>query len=67
MGIQIGNNNKIKDSVITDNGTVEGKPEKKKFYERHPVMISIIISFVVGFVLLFSFWDGIIAWIESLL
>lgn len=66
MGIQIGDNNKIKNTVIADNGTVESNPIKKKFYERHPVLISVIVSFTIGFILLFSFWHDIIAWIESL-
>ena len=66
MGIQIGDGNKIRNSVIADNGKVENNGVKKKFYERHPILISVIVSFLVGFILLFSFWENIVTWIESL-
>ncbi|RUL51096.1 hypothetical protein [Lysinibacillus antri] len=65
MKIKIGNNNKIKDSVI-GNQNIQGEPNKKSFTERHPVLISIIITFIFGFLFLFSFWDTIVEFIENL-
>ena len=65
MGIQIGNGNKIKNSNIAEN--INGIPvtdEKKRFYDKHPWISGIIISSVVAFIFLFTFWESIIALIE---
>lgn len=63
--IKIGNSNKIKNSSIGHN--LNSKPPKKKsFAQRHPILLSVIISLITGFVLLFSFWKQIIDFIESL-
>ena len=45
MSIHIGDNNIIKNSTFN-----EGDIKKKKWAERHPVFISIICSFLVGFI-----------------
>lgn len=65
VGIFIGENNKIKNSTIAER--IDNEIPKKNFIERHSVMVSIITSFVVGFVLLFSFWHDIISWMEGLI
>lgn len=65
MGIQIGNGNKIKNSNIAEN--INGVPvtnENKRFYDKHPWIAGIIISSVVAFIFLFSFWDNIVDLIE---
>ncbi len=64
--ITIGNNNKIKDSTIAGMIVTDGKDEKKSFYERHPVFCGFMISLVAGVILLFSFWQQIINFIEGL-
>lgn len=70
MSIKIGNGNTIKNSTIAEK--IEEKTEEKEtevtkgsFYIRHPVLCSILISFGVGFVLLFSYWKDIISFIEG--
>ena len=65
MGINIGNGNKIKNSTIAEK--IDGKysSEKKKFNERHPWIFNLITSFIIGFALLFHFWENIIKWIEG--
>lgn len=66
MGIQIGNGNKIKNSTIAEK--IEGNSssdEKKRFYDKHPWISSLTISFIIGFALLFHFWENIINWIEG--
>ena len=65
MGVFIGENNKIKNSTIAER--INNEIPKKNFIERHSVMVSIITSFVVGFILLFSFWRDIISWMEGLI
>lgn len=65
MGIQIGNGNKIKNSNIAE--SINGVPvtdEKKRFYDKHPWIAGIIISAMVAFIFLFSFWEKIISLIE---
>lgn len=66
----IGSNNKITNSSIAVNierdGTNEKNGRRKSFAEKHPVLISVLVSFVVGFILLFSFWKQIVTWIEGL-
>ena len=61
--IHIGDGVKVSHSVIgaSINGTTP-----KSFFERHSVICSILLSFVVGFVLMFSFWDEIVSAIEGL-
>lgn len=65
MNIKIGNRTKIKKSHIGHqiNSTDQ---ERKSFVERHPIIISFIISMITGFILLFSFWDNVINWIERI-
>lgn len=65
MGISIGDKNKIRNSTIAEN--IKNDIPKKNFSEKHSVIISAVISFVIGFILLFSFWDNIILWIEEVL
>lgn len=70
MNIKIGNKNKINKSNIghqiqLNNGSK--KNTKKTFIKKHPVLMSVVVSFLVGFILLFSVWEGIVDWLESLL
>ena len=62
MGITIGDSNFISNSNINDG---KMQPQKKNWVERHPVIISALISFVVGFLLLFSFWEDLITYLEG--
>ena len=64
MGIQIGNGNKIKNSSIAEKIEGNYSSEKKRFYDKHPWISSLTISFIIGFALLFHFWENIINWIE---
>ena len=64
MGIQIGDNNNIKNSIVTEGGNIDKNVHKKGFVERHPILIGLAISLVTGFILMFSFWKNIISWIE---
>ncbi|MHA4168867.1 hypothetical protein [Bacillus cereus] len=71
MSIHIGDKNKIKNSSIghqhnSSGGDKHKGGEKKTFYEKHPILVSALVSLVVGFVLLFSFWKDIADWIEKL-
>lgn len=61
MSIHIGDNNIIKNSIF--NGD---ESKKKKWVEKHPVFISILCSFLVGVILLFSFWQDIVSWLEGI-
>ena len=61
MSIHIGENNIIKNSIF--NGD---ERKKKKWVEKHPVFFSILCSFLVGVILLFSFWQDIVSWLEGI-
>lgn len=78
MGIQIGDGNKFTNSNVAEK--IEGKiinsnvvektksrqtEKKKRFYDKHPWISGLTISFIIGFVLLFHFWENIINWIEG--
>ena len=66
MSINIGNNNKIKNSNIIEKLEVKESPTiKKTFYEKHPVICGFLISLIAGIVLLFSFWSKIICFREG--
>lgn len=74
MAINIGNKNKIQNSIIVENSILTQNqkvelpevPEKKSVVNKHPILCSLVVSFIVGFLLLFSFWKNIVFWIESL-
>ena len=66
--VTIGNGNKIKGSVIAgeiDNSSVN-VPEKKTFFTERPVLSAIIAGVVVAFIMMFSFWEKIVEFIEGL-
>ena len=69
QSVNIGNGNKIIHSSIS--GNIEQLPEKthsnakESFYTRHPIICAFLISFVAGLILLFSFWEKIIAYVEG--
>lgn len=63
--IKIGNKNKIKNSVIGSQN-LQGESFKKSFTDRHPILISVIITFLFGFLFLFSLWDSIVEYIENI-
>lgn len=66
MSVNIGDNNKIKNSNIAEKIEVKDIPTtKKSFYEKHPVICGFLISLVAGIILLFSFWDNIVSLIEG--
>jgi hypothetical protein len=64
MGIKIGNNNRINDSIIMENSN---KSEKKNFCEKHPILVAIFASVVAGVILLFSFWEKIVSAVEGII
>jgi hypothetical protein len=67
MGIKIGNGNRMKNTIIAEHIEGETPTPKRKIYNQHPWLFTIVVSFVVGLVLLFSFWQDIISWIEGLI
>lgn len=67
MGIQIGDNNKIKDSLISDNSNIQNTKEKENWVARHPLITTIIATIISSVILMFSFWEQIVKFIESLL
>ena len=66
QNITIGSNNKIKNSTIAGIINANGADTSKGFYEKHPVFCSVLISFLVGLILLFSFWNKVISFIDGL-
>lgn len=65
MGINIGNGNKIVNSNIAEKIENTNPNEKKRFYDKHPWICGGLVSLFVGIILLFSFWQNIITWIEG--
>lgn len=63
MSINIGNDNKIKKSVITENSKM---PENKKWYEKHPIFIATAAAVIAGIILRLSMWDRMIQVIEQI-
>lgn len=66
MSINIGNNNKIKNSKIIENEVVINNDKDKKWHEQHPILIAIITGVIAGVVLMFSCWGDIVNFIENL-
>ena len=70
MGVKIGKDAKIgNNNAIGKNASAnvsKGVPKNKNFAERHPILIGLSCSFVVGIALMFTFWSNIVTWIEGL-
>lgn len=67
MGIKIGDDNKIQNSMIAEKiDTTKDTIKKKTFFDKHPVICGFLISLVAGIVLLFSFWEKLIRFLEGL-
>jgi|GEM_PF-6796967 len=66
LKIKIGNKNKINNSIIGSQNLHGESIKKKSFTDRHPILISVTITFLLGFLFLFSFWDSIVKYIEKL-
>lgn len=64
--IRIGNNNNISKSVIAGSLNVSKEKQKHSFYKKHPIICGFLISLIAGIVLLFSFWQQFILFIEEL-
>lgn len=67
MSIKIGNNNKIKKSVIAVNSKIPEKQTKRKWYENHPVIIAVVAAVIAGVILKFAIWDELIQVIENVI
>lgn len=67
MSIKIGNNNKINNSVISENLTVQNAPEKSNWMQRHPVISALIATVLAGIILLLKFWKPIISFLDNLI
>lgn len=64
QSLTIGNGNKIKGSTVA--GKIENTPEKKSFFAERPLLATIIGGVIVAFIMLFSFWEKIVDFIEGL-
>ena len=65
QSLTIGNGNKIKGSTVA--GKIENNtPEKKSLFADHPVLSAVIAGVIVAFIMMFSFWDKLVSWIEGL-
>lgn len=62
----IGDNNRIKDSNIGVNNIISEKQEKKRFWEKHPFALALITAIIAAFIMMFSFWGQLVAFIEGL-
>lgn len=64
--IVIGNNNKIVNTTIVGNDNTVGEKEKKTFWEKNPFLTALITAVLAAFIMLFSFWDRVVSFIEGL-
>lgn len=67
VSINIGDNNKIKNSTIAEaNISINSTTQKKNFFIDHPIIATIIGSVIAGAILMFGFWEELVHWIEGL-
>lgn len=64
--VRIGNGNKINSSIIGSNIEVSNPPEKKSFWNNHPLLVGIVGGVIAGVLLMFGFWEEIVELIEGL-
>lgn len=63
--VQIGDGNRIKNSTI-GNSVQNQKEDHHSFFRDHPVLTGIVTAVIAGALLMFSFWQDIVKWIEGL-
>lgn len=62
--IFIGDNNKFSNTVISNGSSSSARSDNdKKVSEKHPIITNVLISLIVGFILLFPFWQKLIAFL----
>lgn len=67
MSIHIGNNNKIsKSTFISNSNNINQKDDKKNFFEKHPLVLAVAGGVFASTIMLFSFWENIIKFIEGI-
>ncbi len=67
MSIHIGNNNKISQSTFVSNSdNINPKEDKKNFFEKHPLLLAVTGGVFVSAIMLFSFWENVIKFIEGI-
>ena len=64
QSIKIGDGNKICDSTIASLIQKTASP-KKTFWEKHPILTGVIGAVIAGAILMFSFWEKIVTFIEG--
>ena len=64
QSVKIGGGNKICDSTIASL-VQEASSPKKTFWEKHPILTGVIGAVIAGAILMFSFWEKIVAFIEG--
>jgi len=64
QSIKIGDGNKICDSTIASLIQETASPEKT-FWEKHPILTGVIGAVIAGAILMFSFWEKIVTFIEG--
>ena len=63
--VKIGNGNKICDTTIASLVQEAASP-KKTFWEKHQILMGAIGSVIAGVILMFSFWEKIVTFIEGI-
>lgn len=64
--VKIGDSAKITKSTIASRIDKQPSEAKLSFVEKHPIIVNVIVAVAGGFLLMFSFWDKIVTWIEGL-
>ena len=66
MGINIGNNNKFKNTNIVENSNDKIEVTPKAWYEKHPILIACVSAVIAGVILSFGVWEKIVYFMENL-
>lgn len=62
--VKIGDGNKICGSIIASQNQGTASP-KKTFWGKHPILTGVIVAVIAGVILMFSFWEKIVVFIEE--
>lgn len=64
QSIQIGNGNSFRDTTIATH-VQKTDSSQKTFWEKHPLLVDIIVAAIAGVILMFSFWDKLVVFIDG--
>lgn len=67
MSIKIGDNNRIKNTTIAENSSLQNASEKSNWMQKHPIISGLVVAIIAGAVMMLKFWGPVINFLNNLI